>query len=171
MGESRASMLSGTYQSMVMSLTAGSIAFFRDLISWGRERSQCQAPQQPPCPPQPPSLPGHYLGLQPLGRAQELSTAPAHLGHALQQPPAHPLPHAKAEAPVGESQAMGSHGRAGAGQPSGKPCSRDGWGCLIARDATPAACQVSAILGEAEPLWLEYVTGEGLVDVRCGAAG
>lgn len=93
-------MLSGTYQSMVMSLMAGSMAFFRDLISWGGVWRQCQTWKYPQCPPVP--LPGCYLGLQPLGRTQELGTAPAHLGHGLQQLPAHPWAHAKAEAPAGK---------------------------------------------------------------------
>lgn len=53
-------MLSGTYQSMVMSLTAGSIAFFRDFISWGGETSQCQSPWWPLHPPVLP--PGVTLG-------------------------------------------------------------------------------------------------------------
>lgn len=56
-------MLSGTYQSMVMSLMAGSIAFFRDLISWGGEGNQCQTRWWPLCSlPSPHLCPGITLG-------------------------------------------------------------------------------------------------------------
>lgn len=69
-----------------------------DQLGWGVEAvSDTVVSPVPPIP-----LTGHYLGLQPLGRTQELSTAPAHLGHGLQQPLAHPRAHAEAEAPAGE---------------------------------------------------------------------
>lgn len=69
-----------------------------DQLRWGVETVSDTAVS--PVPPMP--LPGCYLGLQPLSWTQELGTAPAHLGHGLQQPPAHPRAHAKAEAPAGE---------------------------------------------------------------------
>lgn len=81
-----------------------------------------------PVPPMP--LPGCYLGLQPLRRAQELGTAPAHLGHGLQQPPARPRAHAKGETPAGEP----GDGKPwlglglGAGKTSREPFSRMGRG-------------------------------------------
>lgn len=105
-------MLSGTYQSMVMSLMAGSMAFFRDLISWGGQWGQGQTRRCPQCPPRPClgvtlgcSL---SVGLRNSARPRvTLATAFSSRRHTRG-----PMPKLKH---LQESQGMESHGWEGAG--------------------------------------------------------